>query len=108
MHIERIRQIDASEPDESGMYDYYYEYDLYRFTEGDLCLVARSYTDEPDEVHFLRTEEGASWRPVTAADLSHPLSVLARSHLRSEGKVHIRWLSGKGDGYEPVPAAPEA
>lgn len=32
MHIERVHQIDSSEPDASGMYDYYYEYDIYRFT----------------------------------------------------------------------------
>lgn len=41
MHIECVRQIDSSEPDESGMYDYYYEYDIYRFTDGPLCLIAR-------------------------------------------------------------------
>ncbi len=103
MHIERVRQIDCSEPDESGMYDYYYEYDIYRFTDGPNCFVARSYTDEPDEAHFLRVEADGSPRTLVDGDLTHPLFHLALSHLRSEGKVRFRWLSGRGDGYDSVP-----
>lgn len=104
MHIERVRQIDSSDPDESGMYDYYYEYDIYRFTDGPECFVARSYIDEPDEAHFLRIEINGSPRTLVDADLTHPIFLLAQSHLRSEGKVHLRWLSDRGDGYESVPA----
>ena len=104
MHIERVRQIDSSEPDETGMYDYYYEYDIYRFTDGPICLIARSYVDEPDEAHFLRVEANGSQRTLVDVDLTHPLFLLAQSHLSSEGKVHLHWLSGRGDGYEPVPA----
>lgn len=52
MHIECTHHIDASEPDEDGMHEYYYEYDMYRFTDGALCLVARSYSDEPDEAQL--------------------------------------------------------
>lgn len=85
------------------MYDYYYEYDIYRFTDGPLCLVARSYTDTPDEAHFLKIGVNGSERTITGADLAHPLSLLAQDHLRNEGKVHLKWLSGKGNGYEPVP-----
>jgi hypothetical protein len=105
MHIELVRRIESSEPDESGMYDYYYEYDIYRFTDGPLSLIARSYTDEPDEAHFLRVETKGSQRALVEADLRHPLFHLAQSHLRSEGKITLRWLSGKGNGYESVPAS---
>jgi len=103
MHIQRVRQIDSSDPDESCMYDYYYEYDIYRFTDGPDCFVARSYTDEPDEAHFLRAEVNGSPRTLVDTDLEHPLFLLAQHHLRSEGKVHLHRLSGRGNGYEPVP-----
>ncbi|MBK7146468.1 MAG: hypothetical protein IPH76_15130 [Xanthomonadales bacterium] len=59
MRVDRTRHIDSSEPDASGMLDYYYEYDIYRFVEGAECLVARSYTDSPQEAHFLRWELGS-------------------------------------------------
>ena len=107
MHIERVRQIDSSEPDESGLFDYYYEYDIYRFTDGPICLIARSYTDEPDEAHFLRVEINGSRRALIDSDLSHPLFLEAQSHLHSEGKVQLSWLSGRGNGYESVPAGPQ-
>ena len=103
MHIERVRRIDASEPDASGMYEYHYEYDIYRFTEGPVCFVARSYTDAPDEAHFLAIEEHGSGRVLVDADLTHPLLLKAQTHLRGEGKEHLHWLSGRGNGYESVP-----
>ncbi|MBP1089057.1 hypothetical protein JOE39_003091 [Pseudomonas sp. PvP100] len=46
--MERYHHIDASEQDKYGFYDYYYEYDMYYFTEGTLSLVARCYTDDAD------------------------------------------------------------
>lgn len=106
MHVQRDRQIDASEPDESGMYDYCYEYDIYCFTDGPLCLVARGYTDTTDEAHFLKIGVNGSQRAIKGADLAHPLFLLAQDHLRNEGKVHLSVLSGKGNGYEPVPPGP--
>jgi hypothetical protein len=104
MRIERVRQIDSSEPDESGRYEYYYEYDIYRFDDGTICFVARSYIDEPDEAHFLRSEIGGESRPLDEADLTHPLFVLAQAHLRGEGKANLRWLNVEV-GYEPLFAA---
>ena len=103
MHIDLVRRVDASEPDEDGQYDYYYEYDIYLFTEGATCFVARSYTDQPGEAHILRIETNGVPRVLTDKDLRHPLSLAAQSHLRSEGKMQLRWLSGRGDGYESVP-----
>jgi hypothetical protein len=62
MKVEATHHIDASEPDENGMYEYRYEYDLYTFTDGEAVLVARSYRNEA-EAHFLRMEIG--WRAET-------------------------------------------
>jgi hypothetical protein len=103
MQIERTHQIDSSEPDESGMYDYYYEYDIYRFTEDSVSFIARSYTDEPDEAHFLKVETNGVHRLLNHADLKHPLLLSALSHLRNEGKMNVRWLNGKENGYESLP-----
>lgn len=109
MQIERSRHIDASEqdaPDASDGYDYYYEYDLYRFTDGTVSLTARSYVDEPDDAHFLAIEEQGCQRTLVDADLGTALFQSARSYLHAEGKTRLRWLSGRDDGYEPVPMAP--
>jgi len=103
MLIDRTHHVDASEPDENGKYDYFYEYDIFRFTEESVCLVARSYTSEPLEAHFLRVEENGNPRSMQDADLFQPLFLAALAHLRTEGKQQFHWLSGRGDGYEPVP-----
>ncbi|HYG04869.1 MAG TPA: hypothetical protein VD865_00465 [Stenotrophomonas sp.] len=103
MHIECTHHIDASEPDEDGMHEYYYEYDMYRFTDGALCLVARSYSDEPDEAHFLCFEVDGHRRTMTDRDLTNPLLLAAQAHLRAAGKIRLQWLSGRGTGYEPLP-----
>ncbi len=103
MQVERVRHVDCGEPDASGMYDYEYEYDIYRFSDAATCLVARSYTDTPAEVHFLSIEVAGKSRLLQPADLAHRLCGLAQAYLRREGKREIRWLSGRGDGYEPVP-----
>ncbi len=88
------------------MYEYYYEYDIYRFTDGPESFTARSYIDQANEAHFLRAEFNGKLRTLVDADLKHPLFLLAQSHLRNEGKLHLRWLSGKRDGYEAVPEGP--
>ncbi|WP_043309240.1 hypothetical protein [Pseudomonas sp. ML96] len=103
MRIECTRHVDASEPDEDGAYDYHYEYDIYRFANEALCLIARSYVDEADEAHFLNVEEHGRARLMRPADLRHPLFIEAAAHLRTAGKQRLRWLSGRGDGYELVP-----
>lgn len=104
MHVECSHHIDASEPDALGMYEYHYEYDLYRFTEGENCFVARSYVDDPEEAHFLGAEVGGHARPLVDADLKQPLFLASLAHLRASGKLKLNWLSGQGNGYEPVPS----
>ncbi|KFA26767.1 hypothetical protein FQK02_12655 [Xanthomonas vasicola] len=105
MHVERTRHVDCSTPDASGAYDYYYAYDLYRFVDGACCLFARSYTDTPNEAHFLSIAVGDKSRLLKDADLLDPLCVFAQAHLRREGKQQVCWLSGRGNGYEAVPAS---
>lgn len=96
MQVSRVRHTDCSAPDASGEYAYDYEYDIYHFVDGGIGLIARSYTDTPEEAHFLNIEVNGTLRLLTQADL-------AQAHLRQEGKRELRWLSGRGDGYEPLP-----
>jgi hypothetical protein len=104
MKIERTHHIDASEPDPAGMYDYYYEYDIYRFIDGGNSLTARSYVDESDAAHFLQIEIDGGSRLMVDKDLLHPLFLAAHAYLQAEGKLHFKWLSGRGDGYESLPS----
>jgi hypothetical protein len=88
-----------------GLDRFHCEYDLYRFSDGTKVLVARSYTDEPHEVHFLRCEKrGDPDRPLIVDDLLDPLFRTAVSHLRELGMLEISWLNVRGWGYELVPA----
>ncbi|MEB1258620.1 hypothetical protein VDQ16_00565 [Xanthomonas campestris pv. campestris] len=103
MQVSRVRHTDCSAPDESGEYAYDYEYDIYHFVDGAIGLIARSYTDTPEEAHFLNIEVDGTLRLLTQADLAQPLFALAQDYLRQEGKRELRWLSGRGDGYEPLP-----
>lgn len=104
MHVECSRHLDVSEPDAEGMYEYHYEYDIYHFTEGAISIKARSYTHEPGEAHFLAIEADGKRRLLVDADMKLPLMFAAQNHLRLAGKTDLRWLSGRGNGYEPVPS----
>ena len=102
MDVSTTHRVDASEPDAHGQYDYRYEYDIYRFSGGDIALVARSYIHEADEAHFLRLEQNGKQRLLTDADLGLPLFAESVAYLKSHGKAKINWLSGRGNGYEEV------
>ena len=54
VEIESTHHIDAGEKGADGRYDYYYEYDLYRFSDGATVIVARSYADEPQATCLAR------------------------------------------------------
>lgn len=105
MNIECTHHIDASEPDPNGAHEYYYEHDIYRFTESDVALVARSYTDEPHEVHFLRLEQAGKVRMLELGDLDTSLFREAKVHLEREGKSEFNWLSEENKGYSRIPTA---
>lgn len=106
MHVECSRHLDASEPDAEGMYEYHYEYDIYHFTQGAIGIRARSYTYEPGEAHFLAIETHGKHRLLVDADMKLPLMLAAQNHLRLAGKLNLRWLSGRENGYELVPSVP--
>lgn len=102
MEIESTHHIDAGEKGADGRYDYYYEYDLYRFSDGATVIVARSYTDEPQETHFLRIERDGKPDLLKAEDLRQTLFVQSVHYLRGIGKQKLSWLSGRAGDYEPL------
>ena len=105
MDVQRTHHVDASEPDDAGMHEYHYEYDIYRFRDGELCFTARSYVDQQGEAHFLGIEVRGKSRLMVDADLTQPLFLSALDYLHAQGKTDLRWLSGRGNGYETVPRA---
>lgn len=105
LRVERSHHVDEAPPDADGLQDYHYAYDIYRFSDGTRVLYARSYADTPKHAHFLNAEVRGRMRPLRPADLRTPLLRAAAQHLcQAEGKRDLAWLSGRGNGYEPVPA----
>ena len=106
MDVDKRHYVDASAPDADDADAYRYAYDIYRFTEGGTCLVARGYDDQPDAAHFLRLDEGTHSRALFADDLRSPLAAAAIGHLLGEGRRILTWLNPDSDvGYDAVPAA---
>lgn len=60
--------------------------------------------DTPSEAHFLSTDVAGESRLLKDADLLESLWLFAQAQLRREGKLQLCWLSGRDNGYEPVPA----
>lgn len=106
MEIETTHHVDAGDKQTDGRWGFFYEYDLYRFSDSAIAIVARSYKDDPQEAHFLRIERDGKSGPLKAEDLRHALFVQAASYLKGIGKDKLSWLSERAGGYEPVMATP--
>lgn len=98
--MERYHHIDAGTQDKDGFYDYYYEYDMYYFTEGTLSLVARCYTDDAERADFMGIEFDGYDRALEPDDRSLPLVSAALAQLQADGKTKFFTLNRKG--YEPI------
>jgi len=103
MKIETTHHIDAGEKDSNGLYDFYYEYELIHFLEGDTTIVARSYSAEHGEAHFLSIIEKGQRRILTDSDFLSPLLGQAIDYLRQVGKFSLQLL--RTNGHEPIPPA---
>ncbi|MEP7452102.1 hypothetical protein [Phyllobacterium sp. SB3] len=103
MQVEISHHIDASDPDEDGNYLYYYEYDIYVFSEGDTFFSARAYTDEPDCASFQGKTQAGKDSYLTKDDLDHPLLLAAYNYLKKSGKTELLWFGEEFSEYLPVP-----
>ena len=102
VEIETTHHVDAGDIGAGPAQEFRYEYDLYRFSDDTGAIVARCYTDQPDEAHFLRIEADGQIRGLQAGDLRRPLFEQAANYLRGIGKMELSWLSERAGGYEPV------
>jgi len=83
------------------MYDYYYEYDIYEFIDGNTHYIARACVDEPSDAHFLKMKsEGKDlWQIIEEQDMINPPFINAVAHLKEKGKINIQYLSSGPRGY---------
>lgn len=104
MRVNIDHHVDASDIDADGFHDWYYEYDVYRFSRGGRSFVVRAYTDEPGKAAFLSFELKIfgfrRHRLLNAADLRSSLFRAAVAHLRGLGMTSFDQLTD--DGYVPV------
>jgi len=100
MNVDKSHHIDKSEPDANGMYEYYYDYYLYEFTQGALKLTARRYANESD-AHFLGFENAGEKVFLSKRRLNEPLLLQAIDYLQSEGTRAFSYLD-ESEGYVEI------
>jgi hypothetical protein len=89
---------------DGGPYEFYYDYDVYRFEEGHTAVIARSYRDEPGVASFSGFEVAGTDRPLQRTDFHLPLVRTAVQHLRAIGKQELTWFGSSATGtYCPIP-----
>ncbi len=92
--------IDASDQDENGFYEYYYEYDKYEFAFNKLTLIAKSYKDEDDEASFFASVVNGKREMVLNEHISSPEMEQAVRYLQAKGKNKFTVLTEQG--YIPI------
>ena len=102
MEVHITHHLESSKLNAQEQHDFSYEYDLYFFSKAKTTIVARSYVTETNEVHFLRIESDGQSRLLIKTDLKSPLFIEAVYYLQKVGKETLNWLSGRGNGYEPI------
>jgi hypothetical protein len=103
MEVTVTHHIDCSDRDESGLYEYYYEYDIFEFTGKYVAYIARAYVDEPGEAHFLKVKGDGDedWRIMIERDKDDSLFKEAVEYLKNTGKPNIRCFMGR-TGYVDI------
>ncbi len=95
---------DVGEKDEKGYFDYCYQGTIFRFQDGNAGLIARQYSDERQEAHFLGRLEGE--KRILFSDIPYENQLFrdAVSYLIDNTETRrIRLLLS--DGYVPVDLA---
>jgi hypothetical protein len=100
MKVNVSQHIDKSDLSENGFYDYYYDFNVYAFSEGDVIYYARSYNDQPDEAHFTNGEREGKIFSLSDADFKTDLFIEACIYLHASAWRQLTYLGN--DGYVPV------
>jgi len=96
MEVIKTHEVDASEKDSQGHYDYYYEFDEYQFKDSNSIYHARCYMEEPNSVNFSGVTRDNTRQLVTQTDIKSPAFKKAVEHLKNEGKITIEVLTESG------------
>ena len=89
---------------DGGPYEFYYDYEVFRFEQGMTAVTARSYRDEPAVASFTGVEVNGNDRLLERDDFRLPLVRAAVHHLRTIGKQDFQWLDPSStEGYSPIP-----
>ncbi|MDX6371110.1 MAG: hypothetical protein QOD98_98 [Nocardioidaceae bacterium] len=99
--VEVVHHVDADEPDNDSLHSYRYEYDLIWVTVGSARILARRYSDTPQQASLMSIEEDGVRRFIHASDLTSPLVAAAVAYLSSIGVEDVQRLGG-GSGYAPI------
>jgi hypothetical protein len=93
------------ESEVAGKDEFRYEFDAFRYSDGETTLVARSYSDEPHSASFLSVDTGAGEELLTEATFQTELFRVSAEHLRGLGKKNLYWLNASADDgtYSRVP-----
>lgn len=102
MNVEVSHHIDASDPEADGSYDYYYEYDVYTFSDGSFSYFVRSYVDQPERAAFMSGLKGTRGFHLEARHLRTRLFADAVAYLHLAGKTDLNWLSKRKGDYLPI------
>lgn len=103
MTVTTSHHIDASEPNERGMYDYHYAYTVYVFEQDGIKIAARSYDDDPKVASFAGMQLDGVDQILTRGIQDHPLFVEAVAYLRdTEKKTKLKALFKGEGGYAPI------
>lgn len=94
--------VDASAPNAQGMYDWYYEYDVFEFTDQQhaSALTVRSYSNTPFEASFIDLNN-RQHEIIALDDTLKPLFQFAIQFLKKSGKTKINYLSAHGYALLP-------
>jgi hypothetical protein len=101
MKISLQHHIDNGEKDADGNYDFYYEFDVFSFSEGSFSLYARSYIEDSALVSFTNSTRDEKVIFLTAADFKKPFFIEACTYLHAIGKQQFQYLDKK-QGYVAV------
>ena len=81
-----------------------YQHDLYEFEASGVKYVARCYTSQPGDAHFLRKEVDGQLLQLTPEDIASRTFREAVAYLREHGKTQVQYLSAAAGGYLDVPS----
>ncbi|MDJ0758290.1 MAG: hypothetical protein QNJ19_02785 [Woeseiaceae bacterium] len=105
IEVTRSKGVDKMGPDEDGLYEFYYDFELFEFRSGSRVVHGRAYADQENEASLIAIYEDGERRLMSVSDLQADLGRAAIRYFKNIGKTDIKWLDpdNKVTGYSPIP-----